>query len=92
VLTVGKTAPGKRAGSKCVKPTKRLRKAKACTRFTSVGTLRQSIKAGATTIKFTGRFGTKRLRAGTYAVQLVATDAAGNASKMASAAFTIRAG
>ena len=72
--------PGRRAGGRCVRPTPRLRKARRCTRYASVGTLRRSGAKGANIIRFTGRIGKRALRPGTYRAVISATDTAANRS------------
>ena len=42
--------PGKRKAGRCVKPARKLRKAKACTRFVSVATAVRTLPAGAATL------------------------------------------
>ena len=72
--------PGRRAGGRCVRPTPRLRKARRCTRYVSVGTLRRSGAKGANIIRFTGRIGKRALRPGAYRAVISATDTAANRS------------
>lgn len=69
---------GRRKGKKCVKPTRALRKAKKCTRYSSRGSTTLNLKAGTTkrTLKIKG----KRLPAGAYRLTFTATDAAKNKS------------
>ena len=54
-----------------------------------LGALTTKSKAGANTLKFSGRVKRKRLTAGRYVMTLVATDAAGNRSTSTSASFRI---
>jgi hypothetical protein len=65
-LTVERAAAGRRSGRRCVKPTRRNRNARRCTRYLK---LRGSItrRAGAkSTFRFRGRIGGRRLAAGRY--------------------------
>ncbi len=65
------------------------RKGKRKAKFTPVGAFAESGAAGANRNPFSGRIGKKRLRPGRYRATLVATDAAGNASTPARAAFRV---
>jgi hypothetical protein len=60
-----------------------------CTRTVEVLHFSKAIKKGAARVAFTGAVGKTRLKPGTYRMRLVATDAAGNASKTASLTFTV---
>jgi len=65
-LTVERRAAGRRSGRRCVKPTRRNRNARKCTRYVK---LRGSItrRAGAKSIfKFRGRIGGRKLATGHY--------------------------
>jgi hypothetical protein len=81
VFTVDAATTGRKSGKKCVKATKKNRKKKHCTRYTRAGRFAVQSKAGANSHHFTGRIGSKKLKAGSYRITLVATDAAGNHSK-----------
>ena len=75
-LTVEQAKTGRRSGSKCVGETKRNRKARRCTRYVALrGNLTDAGDAGANTLTWNGRLGSKALKAGTY--RLVATPAGG---------------
>lgn len=65
-------------------PKKGKKKAKTAGSFT------QAVAAGSSRFDFTGRVSGKKLKPGKYALQLVAVDAAGNASKVAALSFTIK--
>lgn len=89
-IKIQKPASGRRKGKRCAKPTKKLRRAKKCTRWKTVKTLtRKSLPAGKAVIPFSGRIGKKALRAGRYRAAITAKDAAGNTSKVATAKFRI---
>ena len=75
---------GKRKGGACVKPTRKLRKKAACTRFVAVATTVRKLPAGKATITVG-----KRLTAGGYRVRVTAKDAAGNASAPAKRTFRV---
>ena len=59
------------------------------TRYVRVGTLRMSGNAGLNSKRFSGRVGGRRLAAGRYQAQVVATDAAGNVAKAQAIRFTV---
>jgi hypothetical protein len=64
---VRKVLPGRRSGKRCVKPTAKLRKAKPCTRRTTVaGSFTHAGRKGANKFRFTGRIRSRRLAPGTY--------------------------
>ena len=65
----------------CVKPTRKNRKKRRCTRLKKAGTLIRRSVAGKNSVKFTGRIGRKALKRGSYQLTITATDAAGNKSK-----------
>jgi hypothetical protein len=47
-------------------------------------------RAGANEVRFDGKVGGRRLKAGSYRLALTATDAAGNRSTLARAAFRVK--
>jgi virginiamycin B lyase len=85
-LTLSRAVAGKRRGKSCVKPTRRLRRAKRCTRFVRVRTASGSGTTGAISLAIS----TKRLRRGRYRAVLEATDAAGNKALPVTRRFTVR--
>jgi M6 family metalloprotease-like protein len=70
-LAVAQLVAGRRSGAKCVKPSRRLRRAKKCTRPVPVGSFSRSGPAGQVAIGFRGRVGKRRLEPGAY--ELTAT-------------------
>ncbi len=60
-----------------------------CTRFVRSGRFAVASKAGANVHRFSGRIGHKRLKPGRYRALLVATDAAGNSSKVKRLGFRV---
>ncbi len=88
-LAVQRRLPGKRSGKRCVKPTRKLRRARSCTRTPAVRTLTRKLKAGTNRIAFSGRIATRRLAPGRYRFVLRATDAAGNRSSARTVTFTV---
>lgn len=89
-IAIQRAAPGRRKGRSCVKPSRKNRRAKKCTRFTTVGTITRNGLAGPNAVPFSGRIGTEALRRGKHRAQLKARDHAGNAStKSPSVGFTV---
>jgi streptogramin lyase len=75
-LVLSRRLPGRRRGARCVKPTRRLRGAKRCTRLVPVRTATIAAIAGSDTI----RLRVRGLPAGRYVATLTVADAAGNAA------------
>jgi hypothetical protein len=73
-LVVSRRLAGRRRGHACVKPKRKLRKAKRCTRLARVRTVFAAATAGVNTIQVK----TKTLRKGSYRAALTVSDAAGN--------------
>jgi hypothetical protein len=88
-LTVQRSRPGRVKRGRCVKPTRKLRRAKRCKRFVRVGALKHAGVEGANALAFSGRIGKRKLRPGRYRIVAIATDAAGNRSLPAKASFRI---
>ena len=88
-VTIARSAPGRKAGHRCVAPTRSNKSAKKCTRYLPKGALRRKLNQGAAAIPFSGRIGKKALSPGGYRATLTAQDAAGNLSQSKSARFTI---
>ena len=83
-------AAGRRSGGRCVKPTRKLRGAKRCTRYVGEGKLtRASLAAGAATVTFSGRVGRRALRRGRHRVVVSAATTLGAKAKGKPARFTI---
>src|SRR6185503_8128882 len=81
-IVVARKLAGRRKGKRCVAPTRKLRRAKRCSRFKTKHTLRRAKGvAGLNRVAYSGRVGTTKLRPGTYRATLTATDAAGNRSR-----------
>ena len=74
-LSVERVSRGRRAGGRCVSPTRANRGKPACARYSGVGggVTRRGV-AGTNRLRFTGRVSTRRLRPGRY--RLVATPSA----------------
>jgi hypothetical protein len=82
--------PGRRVGSRCVKPTRRNRGRKRCRRYVATGSLTRAAAAGLTRLRFEGRLSAaKRLKRGRHRLVAGASDAAGNRAASARVTFTI---
>jgi PKD domain len=66
--------PGRRSGHACVKPTRKLRSHKRCTRTVIDGTLRRSGVAGTNRVAFSGRIARRALHPGSYLLTLTASE------------------
>lgn len=80
VFTIEQALPGRRSGKRCVKPTRRNRGKRKCTRFVSFGRFAAASKAQSNSKRYSGRIGRKAMKPGTYRATLVAADAPGNTS------------
>ncbi|HEU4702117.1 MAG TPA: hypothetical protein VFS37_06500 [Conexibacter sp.] len=73
--------PGRRtARGRCAKP-RRARHGRRCTRLKRIGTQTRAAASGANRLAIGGTLGRRTLPAGSYRLTIVATDAAGNASR-----------
>jgi hypothetical protein len=82
--------PGRRVNGKCLAQTVRNRRNKACPRSVPSGALSFSSGAGLHRLFFQGRLTrTRKLRPGTYALTITATDAAGQRATRTPRSFTI---
>jgi hypothetical protein len=72
-ISITRELPGRRSGKRCVKPTKRLARAKRCTRLVGKGTLVRNSKAGRNNVAFSGRIGKRALAPGRYRATFTAT-------------------
>jgi len=88
-VVISQAGSGRRQGKRCVTPTRKLRKARACTRIITKGTLTRTSHQGSNRVAFSGRIGSRKLVPGRYQATLTATDAARNASKPQTIAFII---
>jgi streptogramin lyase len=83
--------PGRRKGSRCVAPSRSLRKARRCTRLSPKGTLTRTGQQGTNSVAFSGRIGRTALKPAKYQVAITATDSAGQTSAVQTASFTVLA-
>ena len=91
-ITFKRALPGRRAGGKCRKPTRRNRARKRCTRLVAVkgAVLSRKVDAGTQRIRFKGRISRRRsLKPGRYQLTLRARDGEGNVSTPDRARFTL---
>ncbi len=89
IVRIDRRAAGRLVGKRCVAPTRRLRRRRACTRFLRAGTLTRTRSAGRRSIAFSGRIGRRALRVGDYRAVVTAVDAARNVSRARTVTFTI---
>jgi sugar lactone lactonase YvrE len=87
-ILVEAVSGGRRVKGRCVKPTRRNRRAKKCTRYRAMGTLKSAGLAGADSVGFSGRLGKLVLKPGRYRATLVAQPSTGQASLPRSLLFT----
>jgi hypothetical protein len=88
-FTFARKQPGRRVRGRCVRQTRRNRRAKRCNRLTPAGSFTLPARQGANRVRFQGRFGTRKLKPGRYVLTLRAIDAAGNSSRRVSRAFKL---
>lgn len=70
-IKIERSLPGRKRGKRCVAPTKKLKRAKRCTRYVKMGTLTRKGLAGADKVTFSGRIGKRALKPGRYRMTLV---------------------
>jgi phosphatidylinositol-3-phosphatase len=88
---VDRALAGRRSRGKCRKPTRRNRRGRRCTRYRRVrGGFERTGWLGANSLRFNGRLGGKRLKAGRYRLAAVASGFAGD-SRRATRAFRVKA-
>jgi hypothetical protein len=80
---------GRKVGRKCVKPTRKNRSRKSCTRLIRKGTFIRSAPVGRSKVAWSGRIRRKALRRGRYVLRAAPTDSAGNTGKARSLSITI---
>lgn len=80
VFTIEQALPGRRSGKSCVKPTRKNRGKRKCTRYVGFGRFAAASKAQSNSKRYSGRIGRKAMKPGTYRATLVAADSAANTS------------
>ncbi len=88
-IAIAQRFSGRRAGTRCAVPSRRLRKHAACTRLLARVGLARHAKSGRGSLTFSGRWNTHRLAPGGYQATLTAKDGAGNASKAVTIRFRV---
>lgn len=88
-VVISQRRSGRRKNKSCVTPKRSLRHARKCTRTATIGMLTRVSYQGANRIAFSGRIGTRALKAGRYQATLTARDAAKKTSKPQTISFTI---
>jgi hypothetical protein len=88
-IVIDRRARGRRAGKRCVKPTRRNAGHRKCKRWVRVGRLRATEQAGRQSTPFTGRFGKRALAPGRYRARISAKDVLGARSTERRLAFRI---
>jgi FG-GAP-like repeat len=88
-IAIDRALPGRRVGRRCRPPSRRLRRARRCTRYRRAGTLRRNLAAGAQRIRFDGRFRRRPLKVGRYRATLQALSPAGARSAPARLALRV---
>jgi hypothetical protein len=90
-IGIEKATAGRKSGGVCVKPTSKLKKAKAkkCTRYVVINTLTRLQLAGANKVSFSGRIDKTKLKPGKYRFSITGKDAKGNVSAPVKKSFTI---
>lgn len=83
-VRIERATKGKKSGSKCVKATRKNRKAKGCTRWVSAGSLKAIAPSGQAKLKLAAK-----LAKGSYRVTITAKDGAGNAAAAKTVRFSI---
>jgi hypothetical protein len=88
-FTVLRETSGRKQGKSCKKPSNSNKHGKRCTLYVQVGSFTHADKAAANSFHFSGRLKGRRLAPGSYRLQAVAHDAAGNGVAV-DKSFTIR--
>ena len=90
-FTVQRASTGRRSGGRCLRATRSNRRAKRCTRYrTLAGSFTHRGSTAKNAFTFSGRLRNRRLVAGRYRLQAIATDAAANRSRALRSRFQIR--
>lgn len=82
-LRIQRKLPGRRVGSRCKRPTQRLRNRPTCTRLVTKTTLSRSGHAGLNKLAFTGRIRAHALAPGRYRASFTAATSAGSSAPRA---------
>jgi hypothetical protein len=82
-LTVLRPIGGRRQGRSCKRPSKRNKHGKRCTLLLALGSFAHADRAGANSVRFSGRLKGKKLAPGSYVLQAVPRNAAGAGARIA---------
>jgi hypothetical protein len=88
-LRVEQVTTGRKVGRTCRPDSAKLRKRARCARYVAVGTIKRAAAKGSGTLRLSGKVGSRLLRAGTYRLLAVATDAKGKSSAPKALRFKI---
>lgn len=88
-IAIERALAGRRKAGRCVAPSKARKRAKRCTRWRGVTTLRKQGKSGPNSVRFSGKVRGRALRAGRYRAVATAKDAVGNQSRRRKAGFSV---
>jgi hypothetical protein len=88
-FTVLRPTNGRMQGRSCKKPSKKNKHGRRCTLYVQVGSFTHIDKAAANSFHFSGRLRGRRLAPGSYRLQAIAHDAAGN-GRAVDKSFTIK--
>ena len=72
-IAIQRAMPGRRSGGRCRKPSRRLRRKRACTRWVTQHTLTRTSHPGVNRVPYTGRVRRKALRPGRHRAVFTAT-------------------
>jgi PKD domain len=86
-IAIQRGVAGRRKGRRCVAPGRARPRAKRCTRWVTITTLRSRAAPGPNSIRFAGKVRGRALRPGRYRGLALATDSVGNPSRPRSAGF-----
>ena len=86
-IAIQRGLAGRREGSRCVAPGRARPRAKRCTRWRTITSLRRHAAPGPNSIRFAGKVRGRALRPGRYRGLALATDSVGNLSRPRSAGF-----
>jgi DNA-binding beta-propeller fold protein YncE len=88
-IAVQRGLPGRRMGPRCVAPGRGRPRAKRCTRWGTVTSLRRHAAPGPNSIRFAGKVRGRAPKPGRYRGVALATDSVGNRSRLSSAGFRV---
>jgi len=87
-IAIEQAKAGRKIGRVCKKQTRKNRKKRACSLYVAIGKLSQSGVAGRNTLRFSGKLGGQKLKAGPYRATALAAGTGGK-SGPATATFKV---